>query len=340
MARKEKERPKSFVDVASKYRKGKSEMPRWNVIPTNIYELDHQVLGCGGVPIGTMTGIAGQPSSGKSTLCLHIAKQTQGLGGSVDWDDIERTFDAAWAEKIGVSFEEEKWAFNDTAESAEHAYQRMLDFLGYADLVVLDSVAQMMPASELEKGIVDDKGEVQKEKVGVRALTNRRCLNMLVWGRKDDTNLRYSNTAIILVNQLTTNVMQKWGDKDTESGGSGVKFGCSIMIRMRRVSTKDGVTAFAVRNVKNKCALPYQRAEIFLDLEQNKFWPCNVEAWIEGAKSVPDLQISTGRGYVQIGETKLHGKREVANYLEQNRDLIPKVLGGPTTPVEESDDGT
>lgn len=339
MARKTKDRPSPFLEMKRKHNSIKKQMPRWRVVPTGIYELDHEVLGCGGIPIGTMTGLAGQPSSGKTSLCDHISACFQRQSGSVSYNDIEGTFDSDWAERLGVSFADEHWDFEDTNKSAEHAYQRMFDFLGLADLIVLDSVAMMMPAEELAKGIIDEKtDEATSERIAGRARTNRRCLTMIVWGKQDETNLRNSNTAVLLVNQLTANIGSH-GDKNTEAGGSGVKFGCSIMLRMSRKSQmadtlKTGVVKFKVKNTKNKLALPFRECSIFLDVEEAKFWPCDAKKWVALAEKVEDLQVFKEKGFIRIGDQHLKGYREVAQYLREHYDLVGKVLSGKTEAEE------
>ena len=221
------------------------------VIPTGSLQLDH-ALGCGGIPRGRVIEIFGPESSGKTTLALHIIAEAQKLGGYAGFVDVEHALDAAYAAKLGVDPERVLLSQPDYGEQALDITQSMVAS-GQIDLVVLDSVAALVPKAELD-------GEMGDAFVGVHARLMSQALRKL-------TGLTSShNCTIIFINQIREKIGVMFGNPETTTGGRALKFFASQRLEVRKTtSVKEGDeirgNRVKVKVVKNKMAAPFREVE-------------------------------------------------------------------------------
>ncbi len=222
-----------------------------SVIPTGSLAVDI-ALGVGGLPRGRVTEIYGPESSGKTTLCLHTVAEAQARGGICAFVDMEHALDPNYAERIGVDVNNLYIAQPDTAEQALEITESLIRS-GALDVVVLDSVAALVPKAEIE-------GEMGDSHVGLQARLMSQALRKLAGAIKN------SNTAMIFTNQLREKVGIMFGNPETTSGGRALKFYASIRIDIRRIQAiKEGEDVIGnrtrVKVTKNKVAPPFRQAE-------------------------------------------------------------------------------
>ncbi len=221
------------------------------VIPTGSIALDI-ALGIGGLPRGRIVEIYGPESSGKTTLTLHAIANAQKLGGICAFIDAEHAFDAEYAKKLGVDIDALLVSQPDTGEQALEIMD-MLIRSGALDLVVVDSVAALVPRAEIE-------GEMGDSHMGLQARLMSQAL------RKITGALHQSKTTAIFINQLREKIGVFFGSPETTTGGKALKFYASVRLDIRRIETlKDGQDAVGnrtrVKVVKNKMAPPFKQAE-------------------------------------------------------------------------------
>ncbi|PIY72209.1 recombinase RecA [Candidatus Roizmanbacteria bacterium CG_4_10_14_0_8_um_filter_33_9] len=227
------------------------------VIKTGVPALDI-ALGVGGIPKGRIIEIYGPESSGKTTLCLSLISEIQKTGGVVAFVDAEHALDPAWARKIGVKLEDLLVSQPDTGEQALQITEQLVRS-GGVDLIVIDSVAALVPQAEIE-------GEMGDAQMGLQARLMSQAL------RKLTGIVSKSKTTIIFTNQLRLKIGIMFGNPETTSGGMALKFYASIRMDVRKIETlkKNGQvygTRVRVKIVKNKIAPPFKDAEFTINSE-------------------------------------------------------------------------
>ncbi len=232
-------------------RLGSTERPPVEVIPTGSIALD-VALGIGGLPRGRIIEIYGPESSGKTTLTLHAIANAQRAGGIAAFIDAEHALDPEYAQKLGVDIDALLVSQPDTGEQALEIAD-MLIRSGSVDLVVIDSVAALVPKAEIE-------GEMGDSHVGLQARLMSQALRKITGG------LNQTKTTAIFINQLREKIGVFFGSPETTAGGKALKFYASVRLDIRRIQTlKDGAEAVGnrtkVKVVKNKMAPPFKQAE-------------------------------------------------------------------------------
>lgn len=222
-----------------------------STIPSGCLELDF-ALGVGGIPRGRIIEIYGPESSGKTTIALHIIAESQKLGGTAAFIDAEHALDPVYAENLGVDVDELYVSQPDTGEQALEICEALVRS-GAMDVVVIDSVAALVPKAEIE-------GDMGDSHVGLQARLMSQAL------RKLAGVISKSNTIVVFINQLREKVGVMFGNPETTTGGKALKFYASIRLDVRRVdSIKNGGEVIGNRTrikvVKNKVAPPFKTAE-------------------------------------------------------------------------------
>jgi recombination protein RecA len=228
-----------------------AERVRVEVIPTGAINLD-AAIGVGGVPRGRVTEVYGPESSGKTTLCLHVVANAQKTGGVAAYIDAEHALDTEYARKLGVDVENLLISQPDTGEQALEICE-ILVRSGALDVVVIDSVAALVPKAEIE-------GDMGDAHVGLQARLMSQALRKLTGA------IARSKTSVVFINQLREKVGVMFGNPETTTGGKALKFYASVRLDIRRigpVKDKEDVIGSHVRVkvVKNKIAPPFKQAE-------------------------------------------------------------------------------
>jgi recombination protein RecA len=308
---------KALGDIIKRYgdgsimRLGEAHKMTIDAIPTGSLSLD-LALGIGGIPRGRITEIYGPESSGKTTLCQHIVAEVQKMGGTAAYVDMEHALDPAYAAKCGVDIDNLLVSQPDTGEQALEITETLVRS-GAVDLVVIDSVAALVPRSEIE----GDMGDAQ---MGAMARLMSQAL------RKLSGAINQTKTSVVFTNQLRMKIGVMFGNPETTTGGNALKFYASVRLDVRRIqSIKIGAEIVGnrtrVRVVKNKVAPPFRTAEF--DIMYN-----------EGISKVGDLidlatqlEIVAKRGaFFSYGETRLgQGRENSKEFLRQNPDLANEI---------------
>ena len=281
------------------------------VIPTGSIALD-VALGIGGLPRGRIVEIYGPESSGKTTLALHVLANAQKAGGIAAFIDAEHALDPEYAQKLGVNTDALLVSQPDTAEQALEIMD-MLIRSGAVDIVVVDSVAALVPKAEIE-------GEMGDSHVGLQARLMSQAL------RKITGAVSNTKTTAIFINQLREKVGVMFGSPETTSGGKALKFYASVRLDIRRIETlKDGTDAVGnrtrVKVVKNKMAPPFKNAE--MDILYG--------IGISREGGLIDLGVEqgivrkSGAWYTYEGEQLGQGKENARNFLKENPDRAEEI---------------
>ena len=224
---------------------------RIDSIPTGAINLD-AAIGIGGIPRGRITEIYGPESSGKTTLCLHVVANAQKAGGVAAYIDAEHALDTEYAKKLGVDVENLLISQPDTGEQALEICE-ILVRSGAVDIVVVDSVAALVPKAEIE-------GDMGDSHVGLQARLMSQALRKLTGA------IARSKTSVVFINQLREKIGVMFGNPETTTGGKALKFYASVRLDIRRIQAvkeKEDVVGSHVRVkvVKNKVAPPFKQAE-------------------------------------------------------------------------------
>ena len=292
-------------------RMGEKRHEKIPAIPTGSLGLDI-ALGIGGLPRGRIVEIYGPESSGKTTLTLEVIAQCQKLGGTAAFIDAEHALDPIYAEKLGVNVDELLVSQPDTGEQALEVADIMVSS-GGSDILVIDSVAALVPKAEIE-------GEMGDHHVGLQARLMSQAL------RKITGNVQKSDTLVIFINQIRHKIGVMFGSPETTAGGNALKFYSSVRMDIRRIGTvKDGDEAVGnetrVKVVKNKVSPPFKQAEF--QILYNKGINRLGELIDKGA----DLDIieKAGAWYSYEGEKIGQGKANSIEFLEQNPKLLKTI---------------
>jgi len=280
-------------------------------IPTGSLELDH-ALGIGGVPRGRVIEIFGPESSGKTTLALHIIAEAQRLGGAAAFVDAEHALDPRYAEALGANIEDLLISQPDTGEQALDITE-VLVRSGAVDVVVIDSVAALVPRAEIE-------GEMGEPTMGLQARLMSQAL------RKLTAAISKSKTCVVFINQLREKIGVMFGNPETTTGGRALKFYASVRLDIRKIAIiKDGETVIGARArvkvVKNKIAPPFRECEFDIIFGEG----------ISRTSSLLDLGVThkviekSGAWYSYGGERIGQGRENAKRYLGENPALLAEI---------------
>ena len=294
-------------------RLGSDERAPVAVIPTGSIALD-VALGVGGLPRGRIVEIYGPESSGKTTLTLHAIANVQRAGGIAAFVDAEHALDPDYAQKLGVDIDQLLVSQPDTGEQALEIAD-MLVRSGAIDLVVIDSVAALVPKAEIE-------GEMGDSHVGLQARLMSQALRKLTGG------LNQTGTTMIFINQLREKIGVFFGSPETTAGGKALKFYASVRLDIRRIETlKDGTEAVGnrtrVKVVKNKMAPPFK--QVITEILYGEGISREGELIEMGVNA--KLVDKAGAWYGYDGERIGQGKENARNYLKENPQIAAKLEG-------------
>jgi len=265
-------------------------------------------LGIGGLPKGRIIEIYGPESSGKTTLSLQAAAECQKAGGTVAFVDAEHALDVNYARKLGVKIEDVLISQPDTGEQALEITD-MLVRSGSIDMIIIDSVAALVPRAEIE-------GEMGDSHVGLQARLMSQAL------RKLTGSINRSNTMVVFINQLRMKIGVMFGNPETTTGGNALKFYASVRLDIRRISPiKEGEEVIGsrvrVKVVKNKMAAPFRQAEFDMMHGQG----VNRLGEVVDIASENNIIEKSGSWYSYKGERIGQGRDNSVAFLQQNPDL-------------------
>ncbi|WP_141593430.1 recombinase RecA [Myxococcus sp. AB056] len=295
---------------------GEAREQKVAVIPSGSVGVD-RALGVGGYPRGRVVEVFGNESSGKTTLTLHAIAQVQAAGGVAAFIDAEHALDVSYARKLGVRVEELLVSQPDTGEQALEITEHLVRS-GAVDLIVVDSVAALVPRAEIE-------GEMGDAHMGVQARLMSQALRKLTGA------VSRSGTCIIFINQIRMKIGVMFGNPETTTGGNALKFYASVRMEIRRTGNiKDGDAVVGskarVKVVKNKVAPPFQEAEFDLMYGSG----------IHRVGEVLDLGVATGlieksgSHFSLRGERIGQGRERAAEWLREHPDVL-EALGKEIT---------
>lgn len=284
-----------------------------SVIPTGSLGLD-LALGIGGMPRGRVVEVFGPESSGKTTLCLHMIAEAQKGGGAAAFVDAEHALDTGYAKKLGVQIDDLLLAQPDTGEQALEIAETLVRS-GALDIIVIDSVAALVPRAEIE-------GEMGDAHMGLQARLMSQALRKLTGA------IAKSHATVIFINQIRMKLGVMFGNPETTTGGNALKFYSSVRLDIRRIeSIKEGqdVTGSRVRVkvVKNKTAPPFKQAEFDIMFAEG----------ISKVGELVDLGVDrriidkSGAWYSYKNERLGQGREAVKTFLKTNTDIAGEIEG-------------
>ncbi len=295
------------------------------VIPTGALNLD-AAIGVGGIPRGRMTEIFGPESSGKTTLCLHVIANAQANGGVAAIVDAEHALDVQYCQKLGVDVDNLLVSQPDTGEQALEIAEVLIRSSA-VDIVVIDSVAALVPRAEIE-------GEMGDSHVGLQARLMSQALRKLTGA------VARSNTALVFTNQIREKIGVMFGNPETTSGGRALKFYASLRLDIRRIGAiKDGQDMVGnrtrVKVVKNKCAPPFKQAEFDIMFDEG----------ISHLGLLVDLGVdndivSKSGSWFSYGDLRLgQGKESAKAFIAENADIAQELEERIRVTLGMTDDG-
>ena len=292
-------------------RLGDKETTKTEVIPTGAIALD-AALGIGGLPRGRVIEVYGPESSGKTTVALHAVANAQKAGGVAAFIDAEHALDPVYAAKLGVDTDALLVSQPDTGEQALEIMD-MLVGSGAIDIIVVDSVAALVPRAEIE-------GDMGDSHVGLQARLMSQAL------RKITGSLSATGTTAIFINQLREKIGVFFGSPETTTGGKALKFYASVRIDIRRIETlKDGANPIGNRTrakiVKNKMAPPFKQAEFDILYGEG----ISVEGGILDLAVEHDIVKKSGAWFTYEGEQLGQGRENVRKLLKDNPELTEEL---------------
>lgn len=283
-----------------------------NVISSGCLSLD-VALGVGGVPKGRIIEIYGPESSGKTTLALHIVAEAQKAGGFAAFIDAEHAVDPEYSKRLGVNIEELLISQPDTGEQALEICETLVRS-GAVDVIVIDSVAALVPRAELE-------GDMGASHMGLQARLMSQAL------RKLTGTVSRSNTCVIFINQIREKIGVVFGNPETTPGGRALKFYSSVRMEIRRITTiKDGTemvgSRVRVKVVKNKVAPPFKKSEFDIMYGLGISYVGDIiDLAVEG-----NIVEKMGAWYsyddMKIGQ----GRENAKSFLMENKEIMDKVV--------------
>ena len=280
-------------------------------VPTGSLSLDI-ALGIGGMPRGRVIEIYGPESSGKTTVALHVVSEVQKMGGIAGFIDAEHALDPVYAKKIGVDIDNLYISQPDNGEQALEITETMVRS-GAMDVVVIDSVAALVPKAEID-------GEMGDSHVGLQARLMSQAL------RKLTAVINKTNCVVIFINQLREKVGVMFGNPETTTGGRALKFYSSVRLDVRRVeSLKQNGEVIGnhvrVKVVKNKVAPPFREAEFDIMFGQG----ISRSGDILDLAAKYDVIVKSGAWYSYLGEKIGQGRENAKQYLQDNPDVMKEV---------------
>ncbi|CCX41324.1 protein RecA [Clostridium sp. CAG:1024] len=282
-----------------------------SVIPTGCIELDY-ALGVGGVPRGRIIEVFGPESSGKTTIALHIIAQSQKMGGTAAFIDAEHALDPVYAENLGVNVDELYVSQPDTGEQALEITEQLVRS-GAIDVIVVDSVAALVPKAEIE-------GDMGDSHVGLQARLMSQALRKLTGA------ISKSNTVVIFINQLREKVGVMFGNPETTTGGKALKFYASVRLDVRRIDSLKAGTEIVgnrtrVKVVKNKVAPPFKVAEFDMIYGEGISREGSLLDLAVARKIVQKTGAWFSYGDLRIGQ----GRENARNFLKDNPELAAEI---------------
>jgi recombination protein RecA len=294
-------------------RLGSAERQQVDTVPTGSIALD-LALGVGGIPRGRITEVFGPESSGKTTLCQHVIAEAQRKGGVAAFIDVEHALDPGYARACGVNVDELLVSQPDTGEQALEITETLIRS-GGIDVVVVDSVAALVPRAEIE-------GEMGDSFVGIQARLMSQALRKLTGA------VSRSNTSLVFTNQLREKIGVMFGNPETTPGGRALKFYASVRLDIRRVETiKSGQESIGnrvrVKVVKNKVAPPFRVAEFDVMYGEG----ISREGGLLDVGVAMDVVDKTGAWFT-FADTRLGQGREASkDFLRQNEAIAADIEG-------------
>jgi recombination protein RecA len=308
---------KALTEITKRYgdgsimRLGEAQHMNVEAIPTGALSLDI-ALGIGGVPRGRITEIYGPESSGKTTICQHIVAEAQRMGGTAAFIDMEHALDPSYAARCGVNVESLLISQPDMGEQALEITETLVRS-GAVDVIIIDSVAALVPRAEIE-------GDMGDSPMGMQARLMSQAL------RKLSGAIKQTNTTVVFTNQLRQKIGVMFGNPETTTGGMALKFYASVRLDVRRVQAiKLGTEIIGsrtrVRVVKNKVAAPFRTVEF--DIMYNE----GISKAGDLLDLATELEIITKRGsFFSYGDIRLgQGRENAKDFLRTNADIAAEV---------------